>query len=89
MAVQYQIDGDIFREINTHWLYALVSESLIKAHQVDADQTGNSIEYFQLDDGRVFSREVPIPQSIDVSQDAGTCLRNMRSAIREPLSQSR
>jgi hypothetical protein len=56
---------------------------LIKARQLDADQTGNTIEVFQLNDGRVFTRPDPSLQSVDVSRNSSTRLRNMRPAIRE------
>ncbi|MEW6028383.1 MAG: hypothetical protein ACOYZ8_10540 [Chloroflexota bacterium] len=58
MAVKYQVDGDIFREITEKWPFAYVSEHLIRARKYGTDQAGNQIEYFQLSDGRVFERAV-------------------------------
>jgi len=89
MAVKYQIDGNIFREITTSWFCAFVNESLIKARQVNADQSGNAIEYFQLNDGRVFSRLAPSLQTVVISKDANTRLRNVRPAMEQSLTQPR
>jgi len=83
MAVKYQVDGKIFREITTNWLCASINEFLIKARQFGADQTGNTIEYFQLNDGRVFTRPVPSFQSVEVSKDSHPRLRNTQPALRE------
>ena len=89
MAVKYQIDGEIFQEITTNWLCAFVEEFLIKIRKTDTDQSGNAIEYLQLNDGRVFERSVPSFQCAEVSRNSNTRLRNTRTAIREPLSQPR
>ena len=59
MAIKYEVDGNIFREINEKWPFAYVSEYLIKARQFQIDQAGNKVEVFQLNDGRIFSRPVP------------------------------
>ena len=59
MTVQYEVDGDIFREINGNWLYVRVKEFLIKARKIETDQAGNVSEYFQLNDGRIFTRQIP------------------------------
>jgi hypothetical protein len=47
MAVQYQVDGNIFSEITTNWLCAHVREFLIKARQLGTDQAGNAVEYLR------------------------------------------
>ncbi|HLO16319.1 MAG TPA: hypothetical protein VK206_15915 [Anaerolineales bacterium] len=56
MAIKYEIDGDIFREINEKFLVAYVNEYLIKARVLQMDAAGNEVEFFQLNDGRCFSR---------------------------------
>jgi len=58
MPVKYQIDGDIFQEITENWLYVYVKEYKIKARMVETDQVGNIIENFQINDGRVFTRQI-------------------------------
>jgi len=58
MDVKYQVDGDIFREITGNWLCAFVKEFVIVARTSETDHAGNTIEYFKLNDGRVFSREI-------------------------------
>jgi len=63
MSVKYQIDGDIFQEITVKWLFAYVREFRIQKHAYETDQTGNLIEYFQLNDGRIFSKLVFAPQT--------------------------
>jgi len=62
MSVKYQLDGDIFREITANWLCANVKEYLVKARMVETDQAGNIIENFQLNDGRVFTRQIQAQQ---------------------------
>ena len=87
MAVKYQVDGNIFREITTNWLCASINEFLIKARKFGADPAGNTIEYFQLNDGRVFTRS--IPNSVEVSQDTHPRRRNTQPILREhSLTQS-
>lgn len=89
MAVRYQVDGDIFREITPNWLCASINEFLIKARQVATDQTGNTIEYFQLNDGRVFTRPVPSLQSVEISRNSHLRMGNMQPVLREQsLTQS-
>lgn len=56
MAIKYEIDGDIFREINEKFLVAHVNEYLIKARMLQTDAAGNKVEFLQLNDGRCFSR---------------------------------
>jgi hypothetical protein len=82
MAVQYQIDGDIFREIKTNWLCASINEFLIKARQLDTTQAGGTVEYFQLNDGRIFTRLVPISQVVD-NKGFSNRPRNMQPSLRE------
>jgi hypothetical protein len=62
---------------------------LIKIRKTDTDQSGNPVEFLQLNDGRVFARSVPNFQCVEVSRNSNARLRNTRSAIREPLSQPR
>jgi hypothetical protein len=82
MSVQYQIDGNIFREITSHWLCASVKESLIKARQTDA---ANAVEYVQLSDGRVFSRSMQAHQTVNVPKASA----RLWSARSESLTQPR
>ncbi len=89
MRIRYQIDGNIFREISSNWLCAFVNECLIKIRKTDTDQAGNSIEYFQLNDGRVFTRPVSSPKYVEVPRNSNARLRNIRSAIPEPMTQPR
>jgi hypothetical protein len=89
MAVRYQVDGDIFREITPNWLCASISEFFIKARQVATDQTGNTIEYFQLNDGRIFERPVPSFQPAEALREPQPRAGNMQPALCErPLTQS-
>jgi hypothetical protein len=81
MAVQYQVDGNVFLEIKTNWLCASVNEFLIKARQLDTDQAGNTVEYLQLNDNRVFTREVPSPQALDVPKASRIQLWDSRTLI--------
>ncbi len=55
---EYEVDGDIFREIRENWLFANVREFLICARHSETDRAGNKIECFQLNDGRTFTRIV-------------------------------
>ena len=59
MAIKYEIDGDIFREINVKFLVAYVKESLIIARGIQTDAAGNKSELLRLNDGRYFSRTLP------------------------------
>lgn len=60
MAIKYEVDGDIFREIDEKFLVAHVNEYLIKARVLQTDAAGNKVEFFQLNDGRCFSRIVTL-----------------------------
>jgi hypothetical protein len=82
MAVQYEIDGNVFREITTSWLCAYVKEFLIKARQIDTNQAGDTVEHVQLNDGRVFTRLVGNTQSVNVSKASNTLLWNTRTIDR-------
>ena len=82
MSVQYQIDGNIFREITSHWLCASVKESLIKARQTD---TANAVEYVQLSDGRIFSRSMQTHQTVNAPKTSA----HFWSARTESLTQPR
>jgi hypothetical protein len=81
MATQYQIDGDIFREITPHWLCATISEFLIKARKTDIDQDGTVVEYVQLNDGRIFSRPACSVQATDASRKSSVRPRTMRQSL--------
>ncbi len=83
MTIQYQVDGNIFLEITTNWLCAYANEFLIKARQFDTDQAGNTIEHFQSNDGRVFTRLVPGPRTLSTPKEFNLRPRNMQTAIRE------
>jgi hypothetical protein len=72
MAVQYEIDGDIFREITVNWLCAYIKEFLIKARQFDTNQAGEAVEYVQLNDGRVFTRMISDAQTGNVPRISNT-----------------
>ena len=74
MAVQYEIDGDIFREMTINWLCACTKEFLIKARQFDTNQAGETVEYVQLNDGRVFTRMIPNVQTGNVPKISKTRL---------------
>jgi len=63
MSIKYEVVGDIFREMSGNWLYVRVKEYLITARKTETDQDGNISEYFQLEDGRVFTREIPAPNA--------------------------
>jgi hypothetical protein len=88
MAVQYEIDGNVFREITTNWLCAYVKEFLIKARQIDTNQAGDTVEHVQLNDGRVFTRLVDNAQSVNVSKASNALLWNTR-AIDQSITQPR
>ena len=80
MSVKCQIDGDIFQEIAEEWLFTYVREFLIKKRAYEADQTGNPIEYFQWNDGRIFSRPISAPQA-DVASKSEIHARTSHSAV--------
>ncbi|MBC7878524.1 MAG: hypothetical protein H7Y59_15240 [Anaerolineales bacterium] len=81
MTVQYQVNGNIFSEITATWLCVYVNEFMIKARQLDIDEDGNTIEYFQLNDGRVFSRLAPNPRAVHISKVSELRRRNTQPAI--------
>lgn len=89
MSVKCQIDDDIFQEIAEKWLFAYVREFLIKKRAYETDPAGNLIEYFQWNDGRIFSRPVPAPQA-DVASKSEIHARTPRYAVQrvEDLSLS-
>jgi hypothetical protein len=80
MAVQYEIDGDIFREMTINWLCACTKEFLIKARQFDTNQ---AVEYVQLNDGRVFTRMIANARTGNVSRPSNTHLRNGQPATHD------
>ena len=61
MSVKYEVDGNVFREMRGNWLAVRVKEYLIVARKIERDQAGNVSEYFQLNDGRVFTRQISAP----------------------------
>ena len=69
MAVKYQVDGNIFREITEKWLFAYVKEYRIKARVFETDQAGNMVENFQLNDGRFFTRTIPVTRASDTGEE--------------------
>ena len=89
MSVKYQINGDIFQEIAEKWLFAYVREFLITKRVYETDQAGSVIEYFQLNDGRIFSRLVSAPQ-VDAASKSKIHTRAPRYAVQrvEDLSLS-
>ena len=89
MAVRYQIDGDIFREITPHWLCASINEFLIKARKTSVDQAGAVVEYVQLNDGRVFTRPVYSAQTLGIPKSSNTLPRKVRPAMEPSLTQPR
>ena len=71
MAIKYEVNGDIFREINEKFLVAYVNEYLIKDRVFQTDAAGNKVEFFQLNDGRCFSRIItPHRESAVVRESA-------------------
>jgi hypothetical protein len=89
MAVQYQVDGNVLLEIKTNWLCASINEFLIKARQLDTDQAGNTIEYFQLNDSRVFTRLVPNSRAVDVPKANNTRPQTLLPKMGDSITQSR
>ena len=85
MSIKYQLDGDIFREITTNWLCANVKEYLVKARVVETDHAGNIIENFQLNDGRVFTRQIQTPQFSNTNRQYSRGSK-MNSLIRKIIS---
>lgn len=82
MSVKYQINGDIFQEIAEKWLFAYVREFLIKKRAYETDPAGNLVEYFQLNDGRIFSRPVSAVRA-DVASKSETRTRTPRYAFQK------
>jgi ferritin len=80
MSVKCQIDGDIFQEMAEKWLFTYVREFLIKKRAYETDQTGNLIEYFQWNDGRIFSGPVSAPQA-DVASKSESHAHTRRDAV--------
>lgn len=70
MAVKYEIDGDIFREVNVKFLVAYVNEYLITARAIQTDAAGNKSEIFQLNDGRWFSRSITPPRKAAIAKES-------------------
>jgi hypothetical protein len=79
MGMKYEVDGNIFREINEKWPFAYVSEFLIKARAIQTDEAGNRIEVFQLNDGRCFSRLAPVQQKRFIFSESNTQPRMTRA----------
>jgi hypothetical protein len=89
MTVQYQIDGNIFYEIKNNWLCASVNQFLVKARQVDIDQTGNTVEHVQLNDGRVFTRLVSNSRAVDVRKTSNTRPQNILPTMGDSITRPR
>ena len=87
MSVKYQLDGDVFREITANWLCANVKEYIVKARVVDTDQAGNIIENFQLNDGRVFTRQIQTPQFSNANRqyNSGPKIKSLIQKIISPI----
>jgi hypothetical protein len=83
MAVQYEIDGDILREITINWLCAYTKEFLIKARQFDTNQAGETVEHIQLNDGRVLTRMISNVQTGNVPKTSNTRLWNGQLIIHD------
>jgi hypothetical protein len=66
MSIKYEVDGDIFREMSGNWLYVRVKEFIITARKIETNQDGSISEYFLLNDGRVFTRRIAVPNTSDV-----------------------
>ncbi len=70
MAVKYEIDGNIFREVNVKFLVAYVNEYLITARAIQVDAAGNKSELVQLNDGRWFSHALPPPRRVATAKES-------------------
>jgi hypothetical protein len=88
MTVKYQVDGNVFREITTNWFCASVNQFLIKARQVDVDQTGNTVEHFQLNDGRIFKRLIN-SRTVDTHKTSNARPQTTRSTMSDSITQPR
>lgn len=80
MSVEHQVDDDIFQEIAEEWLFTYVREFLNKKRAYETDHTGNLIEYFQWNDGRIFSRPISAPQA-DVASEPEIHAHKPRYAV--------
>ena len=80
MGMKYEVDGNIFREINEKWPFAYVREFLIKARALQSDQVGNRVEIFQLNDGRCFSRLARVHQKMVILAESNTQPRMSHTA---------
>ena len=93
MPIKYEVDGNIFREINENWLVASVNEYLIQAREIKTDRLGNKIEMFQLNDGRVFTRLVALSYAASAYSESkthpGLSYQAPRRATDQALTQPR
>ncbi len=83
MAIKYQVDGDIFREITEKWPFAYVDEHLIRARGYSMDWTGNQVESFQLDDGRLFERVIS-RRGVRAATDEPTTIPVFAQSVSQP-----
>jgi hypothetical protein len=81
MSIKYQVDGNIFREINEKWLCANISEYLIKARGIETDSAGNEIENYLLNDGRMFSKVLTGQQASNVMGESKSHLQPARRVV--------
>jgi hypothetical protein len=70
MAIKYEVDGDVFREIDVKFLAAYVKEYLITARAIQTDAAGNKVEFFQLNDGRWFSRTLTPQRKAAITRES-------------------
>ena len=81
MSIKYQVDGNIFREITEKWLFANVSEYLIKARRIETDSAGNKIESYLLNDGRMFTKVLTGQQASNVMGESKSHLKPARRVV--------
>jgi hypothetical protein len=65
-----------------NWFCPTINEFLIKARQFSSDQAGNTVEHLQLNDGRVFTRLVSNPKTVEVAKTSNARSQNIRSQYR-------
>lgn len=75
MAIKYEVDGNIFREIEVKFLAAYVKEYLITARAIQTDSAGNKVELFQLNDGRCFSRTLAPHRKTAIARESTSSAR--------------
>ena len=88
MSIKYQVDGNIFREITEKWPFAYVSEYLIKARRIETDATGNKIERYLLNDGRMFKKTLTRQQTSNITGESKSRLNPARRVVSALANQS-